>query len=99
MSAVVLVCAPFGTSWVGIDWIAIQRRVKRRGCSPLPFRRVLIPKKNRKTETSRNSRDEIPSHAGAPFAGSGAHSGNHRRLELLWIQAGTLNCGCRRAAL
>jgi RNA-directed DNA polymerase len=55
MSAVVLVCAPYGASWRGIDWIAIQRRVKRRGCSPLPFRRVLISKKNRKTR-----RLEIP---------------------------------------
>ena len=28
MNAATLACAPSGTSWDGIDWIAVQRRVK-----------------------------------------------------------------------
>lgn len=28
MNAAALACAPSGTSWDGIDWIAVQRRVK-----------------------------------------------------------------------
>ena len=29
MNAAALACAPSGTSWDSIDWIAVQRRVRR----------------------------------------------------------------------
>ncbi len=39
MNAAALACAPSGTSWDGIDWIAVQRRVKGLQARIVPLHR------------------------------------------------------------
>ena len=70
--------------------------LQKRGYKPLPFRRVLIPKKQDQDQTARYFDHERPGYAGSLSASSGTHCRNDCRSELLRVQTETLNCGCRR---
>ena len=97
-----------GRNTPGVDGVTLNtpnqkiemiNELKRRGYTPLPSRRIYIPKKIRETEAAFNSSYKRSMHASHMASGFSPNSRRKSRPKCIWIQTETVDPRCHRRLL